>query len=405
MNFPTHSEIIRAYETVKDQVVHTPCSYADALSNITGAEIYIKFENLQYTSSFKERGALVKLLSLDDDQRQAGVIATSAGNHAQGVAYHGRRLGVRTVIVMPTTTPNVKIDNTRALGAKVLLHGENYDEAYEYMQDIARREHLTVIHPFDDPAVIAGQGTLIPEILEDIPVPDIILLPIGGGGLAAGCALAAKKLCPNTEIVGVESELYASMQAHLKGEVPVFGTFTMAEGIAVKNPGRLTRQIINSHIRKILTVSEENLEEATLALLEFEKTVSEGAGAAGLAAIMSQPQRFKGKKVCIIITGGNIDMSVLVGVIQRGLLRSERLVTLRIHLPDRPGTLAAITRVLADGNANIVTIRHNRNSVSMPLQLTAVDITVQTRGGTHVATLLDSLKAEGYEVEKLNGLP
>ena len=315
----------------------TPCLRSRTLSDITGAELWLKFENLQYTASFKERGALNRLAQLTPEQAAAGVIAMSAGNHAQGVAYHARRLGIPATIVMPRHTPFVKVENTRRFGARVLLEGEGVEEAALHAWEIAARDGLTFVHPFDDAAVIAGQGTLALEMLEAAPGLEVLVVPIGGGGLIGGMATAAKAVNPRIEIVGVEAALYPSVYRRLRGLPALAGGPTIAEGIAVKEPGNLTYPIIERLVSEVLLVEEAAIEAAVLQLLEIEKTVAEGAGAAGLAAVMSHPDRFRGRRVGLVLCGGNIDSRLLSAVILRGLVRTQRLVRLRVGVPDSPG--------------------------------------------------------------------
>ncbi len=334
---------------IRGSVLDTPCLHSRTLSEITGAEVYIKFENLQFTASFKERGALNKLLSLTAAQRKKGVIAASAGNHAQGVAYHARRLGIRAAIVMPRHTPSVKVERTRAFGAEVVLEGENYDEANAFAQRLKRRRGLQYIHAYDDRKVIAGQGTIALEMLAQQPDLDVLVVPIGGGGLIAGMATAAKGIRPKIRIVGVQAERFPSMYCAVKGGKPQFGLNTIAEGIAVREPGKLTLPIVRKLVDDIVLVGEGDIEQAIVMLLEIEKTVAEGAGAAGLAALLRHRRRFAGRKVGLVLCGGNIDPLVLSSIIERGMARSGRLARLAVELRDLPGELARVTACLARG--------------------------------------------------------
>ena len=390
----TRDDVLAAARRIAGAVVRTPCLESRTLSELSGARVFVKFENLQFTASFKERGALNKLLQLTPAERRRGVVAMSAGNHAQAVAYHASRLGIRATLVMPRYTPNVKVEHTQRLGAEVVLHGDDLNAASDRANELATGRNLTFVHPYDDPAVIAGQGTVALEMLEDYPDLDALVIPVGGGGLASGCALAAGGFA----IYGVETERFPSMRQALAGEPIECGRDTIAEGIAVKRPGALTREILRSRARDMLLVSEIDLEEAVLALLEIEKTVAEGAGAAALAAVLRHRALFSGKRVGVVLSGGNIDMLVLASIIERGLARSKRLVRVRVQLPDRPGALADVTRILAETGANVIEIAHERSFGRVPLKEAQVEFVISTRGGEHLGEIRAALTAGGYEV-------
>lgn len=387
----TLEAIQQAQQTIAGKIEKTPFIHSRTLSQLSGANVYLKFENLQFTASFKERGALNKLHSLTDEQRKNGIIAMSAGNHAQAVSYHAQQLDIPVVIVMPRYTPNIKVEHTRAFGAEVLLHGETFDEAAAYTLDVAAERNLLLVHPYDDEKIIAGQGTIALEMLETVPNLDVMLIPIGGGGLIAGNAIAAKTLRPNIRIIGVETERFPSMLSALQNKPVQYGTNSIAEGIAVKKPGTLTMPIIKEYVDSIVLVDEESIEDAVLLLLEVEKTVAEGAGAVGLAALLADKQQFKGQQVGLIISGGNIDMPVLSEIIQRGMVRSQRLIRIRIDLRDVPGTLADITGYIEQTGVNIVHIHHHRTFTDQPLQMVEVEFVLQTRGKEHVQEILTAL--------------
>jgi threonine dehydratase len=394
--------IHEAARALRGRVIDTPFLHAQTLSALTGAQVYLKFENLQFTASFKERGALVKLLSLSEAQRRSGVIAVSAGNHAQGVAYHARQLGILAVIVMPRFTPNVKVENTRHLGAEVILQGDDFDAAKVYALSLMDSRGLVLVHPYDDPQVIAGQGTLALEMLAVQPRLDAMIVPIGGGGLISGIAIAAKTLKPDIEIVGVQTARFPSMYSAHKNLAPRFGSDTIAEGIAVKEPGRLTREIVRERVDDIVLVEEGAIEEAIVLLLEIEKTVVEGAGAAGLAGLMSNRPRFAGRRVGLILSGGNIDPLTLADIIERGMVRAGRLTRLRVQLRDLPGSLAKITACLADANANIEEVHHQRVFSNLPVQSTEVDFVLETRGHEHVGQIIAALETAGFHARLHN---
>ena len=392
----TAESIRAAAALIADQVIDTPCLHSRTLSELTGAEVYLKFENLQFTASFKERGALVKLLSLAPNERAAGVLAVSAGNHAQGVAYHARRLGIRAVIVMPRHTPHVKVEHTRAFGAEVILAGDNFDEAKAHGIEIAQRRGLSLIHPYDDEQVISGQGTVALEMLAHEPQLEVLVVPVGGGGLIAGMAVATKAAKPGIELYGVESENFPSMYCALRGETATFAANTIAEGIAVREPGALTLPIVRELVSGMLLVGEGEIEHAIVLLLEIEKTVAEGAGAAGLAALFAHPAHFRGKRVGIVLSGGNIDPLKLSVIIERGMVRAGRLTRLTIELRDLPGALATVTACLAEANANIEEVHHQRAFTNLPLQTAEVDFVLQTRGREHVEDIIRALGAAGF---------
>lgn len=394
----TLDDIRLAAERIKGAVVRTPLMHSKTLSSITGAEIWLKFENLQFTAAYKERGALNALLNLTEEQRQRGVIAASAGNHSQGLSYHGTRLGVPVTIVMPRTTPTVKVMQTESVGGKVVLEGETFDEAYAHARTLEKELGLTFVHPFDDPIVAAGQGTVGLEMLEDQPDLECLVIPIGGGGLISGIATAAHALKPGIEVIGVQAELYPSMYAHVKGEERDCGGDTLAEGIAVKAPGAFTSIIISDLVDDILLVSEEALETAVALLLQIEKTVVEGAGAAGLAAVMSNPERFAGRKVGLVLCGGNIDTRLLANVLLRDLARQGRLARLRVTLQDRPGALFKVMAEFNKHHVNILEIYHQRIFTNLPAKGLVTDIECEARDREQLDALVNSLKAKGYSV-------
>ena len=395
-------DIRAAAAAIAGAVVATPCLPSRTLSDITGAQVFLKFENHQFTASFKERGALNKLLSLSPDQRARGVIAASAGNHAQGVAYHARRLGIPAVIVMPRHTPAVKVEQTRAFGAEVVLAGELFDDARAHASELAVSRGLTMVHPYDDEHVIAGQGTIALEMLASYPDLDMLVVPIGGGGLISGIALAAKALKPGIEVLGVETQRFPSMYCALKGTTPQFGTTTIADGIAVKQPGDLTLPLVRMLVSEVLLVDEGDIEQAIVLLLEIEKTVVEGAGAAGLACLLRHRERFAGRKVGLVLCGGNIDPLMLSDIIERGMVRSGRLTRLQVVLRDLPGSLAQVTACLAQANANIEEVHHQRAFTHQPVRSAEVDFVLETRGHEHVAQILEALGQAGFEARLHN---
>ena len=395
----TFAEVRDAADALAGNVVETPCLRSRTLSELTGAEVWLKFENLQFTAAFKERGALNRLRTLTPAQRAAGVLAVSAGNHAQAVAYHARRLEIRAVIFMPRFTPHVKIERTRAFGAEVVLTGESFDEARAAGLAHAAEHALTVVHPYDDPLVIAGQGTIALEMLAAAPRLDTLVVPVGGGGMIAGMAVAAKTLQPGIEVVGVETSAFPAVYCALHGGTPTFGAATIAEGIAVKEPGRLTLPIIREQVGEMVLVDDGDIEQAIVLLLEIEKTVVEGAGAAGLAALLRHPARFRGRRVGIVLSGGNIDPRVLAEIIERGLVRSGRLARLHVEVRDLPGALARVTACIAEANANIEEVHHQRAFTDLPVLSADVEFVLQTRGPAHVQEILDALARAGFRAE------
>jgi threonine dehydratase len=392
----TLSDIEAARRTIGRQVLRTPMLPAPKLSALTGAEVSVKYENLQVTNSFKERGALVKLVSLDAAERARGVIAMSAGNHAQAVAYHAQRLKIPATIVMPVTTPFVKVAATQAYGASVVLHGESVADAQVRAEQIAEERKLVWVHPYDDPHVIAGQGTIALEMLEDMPDLNVLVVPIGGGGLIAGSAIAARGIKPAIEIVGVECALYPSMWNALNGEDRAVGGATLAEGIAVKNVGKLTEPVVRELVAEVLLVEEAHLERAVNAFLTHQKTMAEGAGAAGLAALIAAPERFAGRKVGLILCGGNIDPRILASIMVRELERDNRIVSFRLTIPDRPGVLGTIATRFGELGANILEVEHRRLFLDVPAKGAKLDVTVETRDATHAQEIFRALAGDGY---------
>ncbi len=389
-------DVRAAASVIEGRVLRTPCLHSRTLSEITGATVILKFENLQFTASFKERGVLVKLESMSESERAGGVIAMSAGNHAQAVALHAQRLGVSAVIVMPRHTPQNKVTNTERFGAEVLLHGEDLSEAGDRAEEMARERGLVLIHPYDDPRIIAGQGTVALEMLEAFPDLDDLVVPVGGGGLLAGSAIAARDLRPEIRVFGVETERYPSMRQALAGEPIECGTSTLAEGIAVKRPGLITREIVREKVERMLLVDESTIELALLLLLDVEKTVVEGAGAVGVAALLRHRELFAGRRVGIILSGGNIDLFPLSRILQRGLVRAGELVRLRVALEDRPGTLAAVTAAISGADASIVEVHHQRNFTLLPLEAVDVELVLRTRGRQHLDRVIAALEAGGF---------
>ncbi len=398
----TLADIQAAQRVIASQVLRTPSLYSPRLSALTGAEVCIKYENLQATGSFKERGAFNKLSSLDDAERKRGVVAMSAGNHAQAVAYHAKRLGIAATIVMPEPTPFVKIAATEAHGARVVLFGETITEAETRAMKFVSDDGLVLAHPYDDPKVIAGQGTIGIELLEDDPELDVVVIPIGGGGLISGIATALKAMKPQIEVLGVEAALFPSMWNALHGEQrPCAGT-TIAEGIAVKNVGKLALPIVKSLVSDIVLASEAHLERAVNAFLTLQKTMAEGAGAAGLAALLAEPDRFHRRRVGIVVCGGNIDPRVAASIMVRELERDDRIVSYRISIQDRPGTLGAIATLLGKLGANILEVHHRRLFLDMPARGARLDVTVETRDRSHAESIERKLALEGYSVERID---
>jgi threonine dehydratase len=395
------ADVRAAAERIAGQVVRTPTMHSKTLSKITGAEIWLKFENQQFTAAYKERGALNALLLMDEERRSRGVIAASAGNHAQGLSYHGTRLGVPVTIVMPRTTPTVKIMQTEAVGGKVVLEGETFDEANAYARSMERQLGLTFVHPFDDPDVAAGQGTVALELLEDAPEIETLVIPIGGGGLISGMGTVAKAHNPPIEVIGVQPQLFPSMYGRMRDEVLPCGGDTLAEGVAVKEPGAYTSRIVERVVDDIVLVSESDLESAVALLLQIEKTVVEGAGAAGLAAVLAHRERFAGKKVGLVLTGGNIDTRLLANVLLRDLARSGRLARLRISLQDRPGALLKVMQEFEAHNINILEIFHQRIFTDLPAKGLVTDIECEARDRAQLDKLVAALKAKGYAVSQV----
>jgi threonine dehydratase len=399
----TPDAVRAAAERIEGAVVRTPLTQSRTLSGITGADVWVKFENLQFTASYKERGALNKLLLIPPEQRAAGVVTASAGNFAQAVAYHARRLGITATIVMPVHTPNVKIEGTQALDAKVVLAGEGFDEANERAHQLEQDQGLLYLTPFDDVDVIAGQGTIGLEILQDAPDIEMIVAPVGGGGLLAGIAAFVRPTHPDVELIGVQSERYPTMAMALGRHDGPAGGPTIAEGIAVTHPGALCRELIATLADGIVVVPESRIEEAVSLLVDVEKTVAEGAGAAGLAALLHDPSRFRGRRVALVLTGGNIDLLLLASVLTRSMFRTRRLVAMTIDLPDTPGSLAALTALLGDVGVNIVDVEHRRHRLEVPTRVVQVTITVETRGPAHADGLAARLDAAGYRWEAALG--
>jgi threonine dehydratase len=400
-NLLTLDHVRAAHDRIRDSIVATPTLHSQTLSKLTGANIYLKFENLQFTAAYKERGALNAILLLSEEQRSKGVIAASAGNHAQGLSYHGTRLGIPVTIVMPVPTPTVKVMQTESVGGKVMLFGETFDDAYTHARQLEAEQGLTFVHPFDDPNVAAGQGTVALEMLESIPSLDMLVVPIGGGGLLSGMGTAARALKPDIGLIGVQAELYPSMYALLNNlQMPCEGD-TLAEGIAVKIPGAFTSEVIRELVDEIVLVNEAELETAVSLLLQIEKTVVEGAGAAGLAAVMAHAEKFAGKNVGVVLCGGNIDTRLLANVLLRDLARSGRLARLRLNLQDRPGALYKVMRLFNEHNVNIIEIYHQRIFTTLPAKGLITDIECEARDANQLQGLVDGLNVAGYKVERV----
>jgi threonine dehydratase len=393
----TLTDIEAARRVIAGVVLRTPMLPAPKLSALTGADVYVKYENLQVTNSFKDRGALVKLASLKEAERARGVITMSAGNHAQAVAYHAQRLGIPATIVMPVTTPFVKIASTRSYGAEVVLHGETVAEAQSRCEQIQSQRGLLLVHPYDDPRIIAGQGTIALEMLEDAPDLDVLVFPVGGGGLIAGNAIAARAKNHSIEVVGAESALYPSVWNALYNESRPIGGSTLAEGIAVKNVGKLTLPIIRDLVSELILVDEVQLERAVNGYLTLQKTMAEGAGAAGLAAMLARPDLFKRKKVGLVLCGGNIDARVVASIMVRELEREDRIVSFRLTIPDRPGVLGTIATRLGTLGANILEVNHRRLFLDVPAKGAKLDVTVETRDAAHAEEIMQALAADGYQ--------
>ncbi|MGE0053498.1 MAG: threonine ammonia-lyase [Hyphomicrobium sp.] len=399
----TLADVQRAAGVLKGAIIETDFDNSRTLSAIFGADVWLKFENLQFTASYKERGALNKLMSLTPEERACGVIAMSAGNHAQGVAYHAELLGIPATIVMPATTPTVKVENTKALGASVILHGDDFEEAARFARAHGASHSMTFIHPFDDPVVIAGQGTIALEMLAKVPDLDTLIVPIGGGGLISGMAVAAKGLKPDIRVIGVEAKLYPSMYNVMRHASLPIGGETLAEGIAVREPGYVTREIVSALVDDILLVSEAELERALTLLITVEKTVVEGAGAAGLAALLADRARFQGHKVGIVLCGGNIDTGLLASVLTRELARDGRLSRIALDLPDRPGQLAKVSAIIGEQAANVVEVYHQRVFTDLPAKGTELHLVIETRDAAHLQTVLAALRSAGYAVLAKSG--
>jgi threonine dehydratase len=399
------NDVRAAAERIRGNVERTAFIQSQTLSALTGATLFFKFENHQFTASFKERGALNRLLELTDDERERGVIAMSAGNHAQAVAYHGKRLGIPTHIVMPRFTPNAKVEQTRVFGPDITLFGSQFEEARAFALERARERSLVLVHPYDDPLVIAGQGTLGLEMLEQMAELDAVVVPVGGGGLISGVALAIKSLAPRIEVIGVQTERYPSAYRafHRIQDDRFPNGGTVAEGIAVKAPGVITTAMIATYVDDIVLVSETEIEEAIFSLLEIEKTVTEGAGAAGLAAVRRYADRFHGKRVGLVLSGGNIDMMILSSVLQRGLVRSHRLVRIDVEVQDVPGALGDLTQLLGELESNIVDIAHQRAFGGSSVRAVIVELTLQMRGEEQVDRVLAALRSRGYEAREVEG--
>jgi threonine dehydratase len=397
------ADVLAARERLRGAIYYSPCPHSQMLSRLTGQQVYLKLENLQMTGSFKERGALNRIAMLTPEQASRGVIAASAGNHAQGVAYHATTRGIRSLIVMPLTTPLVKVTATRSFGAEVLLHGANYDEACTEATRLSIEQSMTFIHPFDDPAVMAGQGTIGLELLEQIPQLEAVVVPIGGGGLIGGIACAIKESRPEVRVVGVQTSRLPSMAVAVAAHAPVTieAATTIADGIAVRRAGDLTLPMVENYVDEIVTVDEDEIASAILVLLEREKTLAGGAGATALAALLQHKTSLKGAHTAVLVCGGNIDVTLLARIIERGLVQDGRLIRLRIHLLDKPGALAELTKLIASHRANIVDTLYNRAYYGVNLGDTAIDITMETRGRDQVEELLEAMAAEGYKFTRV----
>lgn len=393
------ADIETAARRIEGQILSTPCLASRTLSQITGCEVFLKFENLQYTASFKERGANNKLSSLSAEERRRGVVAMSAGNHAQGVAYHAQRLGLRAVIVMPRFTPAVKIERTQGFGAEVIVHGETLEEARSHALALAHEQGLVLVHPYDDEAVICGQGTVALEMLQAQPDLDTLVVAVGGGGLLAGMATAAKALRPDLKVVGVQVRQFPAMVNALTGSQHPQGKSTLAEGIAVGAPGRITQAILARTVDQWLLVDEGDIEQAIVMLLEIEKTLVEGAGAAGLAAVLRNREDFAGRKVGLVLCGGNIDPLVLASIIERGMVRAGRLARLKVSARDVPGSLAQITHTVAQAGANVDEVHHQRAFSMQSVQNVDIEMVVQTRGPAHIEQVISALRAAGFQAQ------
>lgn len=400
----TLADIEAARNHLASSIFLSPCPHSRSLSQLTGQEIYLKLENLQMTGAFKERGALNKLLALDKQEAERGVITASAGNHAQGVAYHASRLGIRARIVMPQPTPLVKVTATINFGGEVILHGDNYDEAYAHALRLCGDEGYTFVHPFDDPAVIAGQGTIGLELLEQVPGLEAVVVPVGGGGLIGGIACAVKEKMPGIRVIGVQTARLPSMLVARANREPmtIDPAITVADGIAVRRGGEMTFPLVEHYVDDLVAVEEEDIASAILVLLEREKTLAEGAGATALAALLQRKTSLKGKRTAVLLSGGNIDVTLLARIIERGLVKDGRMVRLRIHMLDRPGALHELTRIIAEHRANIVEILFDRSFYSVNLSETVIDVTFETRNPSQVNELVAALSASGYKLEMVH---
>ncbi len=395
----TLHDIEQAALRLRGQVLRTPCVESRTLSQITGAQVFLKFENLQYTASFKERGACNKLSQLTPKERARGVVAMSAGNHAQGVAYHAQRLGLRAVIVMPRFTPGVKVERTQGFGAEVLLVGDTLEEARAHAYELAERDGLTFVHPYDDPAIVAGQGTIALEMLQEQPELETLVVATGGGGLIGGISVAAQALKPGIEVVGVQALRFPAMVNTVTGSHWPQGRNTIAEGIAVGTPGTLPLEIVRQRVADWLLVDEGEIEQAIVMLLEIEKTLVEGAGAVGLAALLHQPERFRGKKVGLVLCGGNIDPLLLASIIERGMVRAGRLARIKVSARDVPGNLARVATLVSEAGANISEVHHQRAFTLLAAQNVELELVLQTRGPAHVQQVLRVLRADGFDAD------
>jgi threonine dehydratase len=394
-------DIQAAAQRLQGQVVDTPCLHSRTLSLLAGCEVYLKFENLQFTASFKERGALNRMASLNAEERARGVLAVSAGNHAQGVAYHAQRMRVPATIVMPRFAPDVKVENTRRFGAEVVLAGDTFDDARQFGMALAKERSLTLIHPYDDEAVMAGQGTIALEMLRQQPQLDTLLIAVGGGGMVSGMLVAAQALKPGLQVFGAQTERFPAVWNAMRGEARPMGQATVADGIAVKAPGGKALDVLRGRLADVLLVGEDDIEQAIVMLLEIEKTVVEGAGAVGLAALLKHRQHFAGRKVGLVLCGGNIEPLVLAEIIERGMVRSGRLVRLRVVVRDSPGSLAEVAKVLGELGANIDEVQHQRAFTTLSVERAQIDIVVRTRGNEHVNEILSAIRSHGYAAERI----
>lgn len=390
------ADIRAAADRLQGQVLETPCVESRTISQLLGAQVFLKFENLQFTASFKERGACNKLAQLSSDERRRGVIAMSAGNHAQGVAYHAQRLGLRAVIVMPCFTPGVKIERTRSFGAEIVLYGDTLDEARNHALKLGQEQQLVFVHPYDDEAIVAGQGTVGLEMLAAVPTLDTLVVAVGGGGLISGIAVAVKALKPQIEVIGVQTLRFPNMFNAIKHAALPQGGSTIAEGIAVGTPGKVTQEIVATHVDDMVLVDEGDIEQALVMLLEIEKTLVEGAGAAPLAAMLKDPGRFRGRQVGLVLGGGNIDPMLLAAIIERGLVRGGRLARIRVNARDVPGSLARITALVSDAGANINEVHHQRAFTLLAAQNVEIELVLQTRGPDHIRAVLEALQQGGF---------